>query len=216
MEAFVFNATNTRDLTPYLMDEGLESLRVLPASFYAGTTAEERAVVGMKHGLYGLPTIELVQWLLLQIQERSAIEIGAGHGQLAKALGIVATDNKMQSAPEIQDYYKALGQTPVPYGDHVEHLDAEQAIKKYSPQVVIGSWVTHKYNPDKPELEGNMFGVDETAILDSCQTYIFIGNTHVHRNKPIWARPHQRIEPDWLYSRAVNGSKDFIAVFNKC
>ncbi len=55
--------------------------------------------------------------------------------------------------------------------------------------------------------------MDEAAILRNCEEYIFIGNEQVHRYKPILSLPHEKITPPWLYSRALNGSPDFIAIW---
>lgn len=189
--------------------------RVMPAVFYQNTTLEERALFGLCHGIYGLPTEELVDWLKREIHGRSALEIGAGHGALAEALGIPATDNWMQANRAIAAHYESHGQPVVKYGQHVEKLDAAAAVAKHRPQVVIASWVTHKYSPFRHEAGGNEFGVDEEAILAACETYILIGNTKVHARTPMWRHVHRIIHPDWLYSRSFNGTKDFIAVWGK-
>lgn len=212
IEATVLNLTGVRDLTPdVLAAPGCP--RIMPAAYYRNTTPTERAAFGHYHGVYGLPTTELVDWLRAEIDGRSAIEIGAGHGALAAALDIPATDSKQQADPAIALLYAATGQPPVTYGQNVEQLDAAAAIAQYRPQVVIASWVTHKWLEARSEAGGNMFGVDEDAVIDACETYIFIGNTNVHRDKSIWTRKFARIEPDWLFSRAINGSPEFIAVW---
>lgn len=204
-----------RDLTPLVRDPVGGGPLIMPADFYRTTTVTERAMLGALNAWYGLPTQELVAWLRFVIDGRSAIEIGAGHGALAKALGIVATDNYLQQDQSISDLYQLCGQKPVEYGAHVQRLDALAAIEAHRPQVVIASWVTHKYLPERHEAGGNMFGVDEEAVIDGCETYIFIGNRKVHAGKSIWSLPHQVAEPDFLFSRAVNGSPDFIAVWSK-
>jgi hypothetical protein len=187
----------------------------MPAAFYHQTSMLERAVFGTRHGLYGLPTEELVTWLKTVTGDRTAIEIGAGHGALAAAIGIPATDNRQQEEPAVVAYYAAIRQPAIQYGLDVEKLTAAEAVTKYRPQVVIASWVTHKYREDRHDAGGNMFGVVEEDIIDACETYIFIGNRKVHALKSIWTRPHRVIEPDWLFSRASNGSPDFIATWGK-
>lgn len=189
--------------------------KVMPAAYYRNTTILERAVLGATHGLYGLPTQELVDWLKEKINGRSAIEIGAGHGALASALGIPATDSRMQEEPAIAALYAGMGQPVVRYGENVEKLDAAEAVARYRPQVVVASWVTHKYLETRHIAGGNMFGVSEEDVIASCEAYIFIGNSKVHAGKSIWNLPHSRIEPDWLFSRASNGSPDFIAIWGK-
>ena len=187
--------------------------RIMPASFYEGTSQVERSILGRDHGLYSLPTEELVEWLKSAIGGRSAIEIGAGHGALANAVGIRATDNRMQELPEMIDHLKMGGNAPVPYGAHVEKLDAEAAVRKYQPQVVVACWVTHKYRPDRHASGGNVIGVTEEEIIANCEDYIFIGNHGPHEKKFIWDLPHEIFYPDWLYSRAASGKRDFIAVW---
>lgn len=212
MQAFVIDSTNLRDLAPdALASPGRP--RIMPASYYRSTSASERAAFGVRNGIYGLPTQELVDWIHERLGDRSAIEIGAGHGALAAALDIPATDSRQQEDPAIAERLAAFNQPVVQYGAHVEKLDALAAIAKYQPQVVIASWVTHKYLPARHEAGGNQDGVDEEAVIAACDAYIFVGNTRVHAPKSIWSLPHTRIEPDWLFSRAYNGSPEFISVW---
>ena len=212
MSFTVIDPRDVRDLAPdVLSSNGIP--RVMPAAYYKKTSLYERAVFGNRQGLYGFPTTELVDWLRVAIGGRTAIEIGAGHGVLAEALCIPATDSKLQDDPEIAALYSGMGQSVVTYGNNVEKLEAEQAVTMYRPDVVIASWVTHMYLESRHGAGGNMFGVMEENIISACQSYIFIGNRKVHAQKSIWALPHRIIEPDWLFSRASNGSPDFIAVW---
>lgn len=204
--------SGARDLAAEVLDEQ-GRLRVLPAAYWAATSATERFLLGRHHGVSGLPTVELVEHLRGLIAGRSAIEIGAGNGVLAQALGIPATDSRMQEWPRIRREYAQLGQVPVRYGDNVVACDAARAVRRYKPQVVLACWVTHKYNRARDAAGGNRYGVDEEDILANCQTYLFIGNEEVHRGKSIWGRPHQIDFPDFVYSRAANGTRDFIAVW---
>lgn len=211
-EAFVLDPKKTRDLAHLLLD-AKGQLLVRDARELAQTTAEERLLFGVRHGIYGLPTTELLKFLRARLAGRSAIEIGAGHGMLAQALSIPATDNRQQEDPTIGAYYQSIGQPTIHYGNHVEKLDAERAVAKYRPQVVIACWVTHRFDEAAPQRGGSVTGVDEAAILRNCEEYIFIGNEQVHRCKPILSLPHEKITPPWLYSRALNGSPDFIAIW---
>ncbi|PZP94151.1 MAG: hypothetical protein DI587_26315 [Variovorax paradoxus] len=203
-----------RDIAPSLLDEH-GTLCVVPASVLSATTAQERLVLGLRHGLYSYPTEELVAFLRERIGGRRAIEIGAGNGVLAKALGIPATDNRQQEEAEFRAYYAARDQATVQYGDHVEKIDAAAAVKKHQPQVVVASWVTHRYDPRRPRAGGSVTGVDEEDIIQSCEEYIFVGNEQVHEHKSIWSLPHEKLTPPWLYSRAVNGSPNFIAFWRR-
>lgn len=208
----ILDPRTVRDIAPAVLAAPGKP-RILPASFYKETTPHERLAFCVRNGMYGLPTAELVAWVRERIGGRSAIEIGAGHGAFAEALGIPATDNWQQTDPEIAAYYASIRQPVVRYGENVEKLDAAAAVEKHKPQVVVASWVTHKYRPERHSAKGNPDGVDEEALIESCDTYIFIGNRSVHAGKSIWSLPHEIIEPDWLFSRAANGSPDFIAVW---
>lgn len=208
----VIDPSKVRDLTPLLLD-AQGRLKVVPASVLAATTREERAYFGVRHGVYGLLTVELLDWLREFIGGRSAIEIGSGHGRLAAELGIPATDNRQQEDPTIRAYYEALNQPVIRYGDNVENLDALSAVKKYKPQVVVACWVTHKWDPRRHEAGGNQDGVVEEKVIDACEHYVFLGNERVHAAKSIWSRPHVKETPPWLFSRSSNGSADFIAVW---
>ncbi len=208
----VIDPSKVRDLAPLLLDAQCQ-LNVVPASALAETSREERAYFGVRHGIYGLLTVELLAWLREFIDGRSAIEIGSGHGRLAAELGIPATDNRQQEDPLIRAYYEALNQPVIRYGANVEKLDALSAVKKYQPQVVVASWVTHKWDPRRHEAGGNQDGVVEEEVIEGCEHYVFIGNERVHAGKSIWALAHRKETPPWLFSRATNGSADFIAVW---
>lgn len=210
----VLDVSKIRDIGPQVLDANGQ-LQIVPAAVYRGTTPAERALLGHQNALYGLPTVELVEWIKNYIGSRSAIEIGAAHGVLAQALGIPATDNHMQDTPEMRAYYGIINQKTVPYGAHVERLDAVAAIAKYRPQVVVASWVTHRYNPERPEAGGNAYGVPEEVLLDAVEAYVFIGNHGPHKGKSIWSRPHRFIEQDWVFSRSQNNALDFLCVWEK-
>ena len=214
MDVYFSDSTSVRDISDLLLDSH-GRLQVIPAQVFVGTTAQERLLFGVRNGLYSFPTDELCDFLRDRIRGKSAIEIGAGHGVLARALSIPATDNRQQEEAAVKAHYRQIGQPTVPYGEHVEKLDAAAAVQKYRPNVVIACWVTHLFDTDRPEAGGNLFGVDEAGIIASCDEYIFIGNEQVHAHKPIWAIPHEKLTPPWLYSRAVNGSRDFIAIWRR-
>lgn len=214
-DTFAIDPTKVRDISSHLLDDQ-GRLRITPARVLQETTAEERLMFGVRQGIYSFPTDELCDFLRSRIEGRIAIEIGAGHGLLAEALTIPATDNRQQEDPELRAYYEQIGQPTVPYGENVEKLDAVAAVKKYRPNVVIACWVTHRFDPAQPHAGGSVTGVDEASLIESCDEYIFIGNEHVHAHKPIWKMPHEKLTPSWLYSRAVNGSPEFVATWRRC
>lgn len=212
--ATVVDPAETRDLRPAACD-AFGRPRVMPGAFWAGTTPHERALFGHRTASYCLPTVELVDLITGIIDGRPALEIGAGNGVLAEALGIRATDSHQQDREPYRSLYDRQRLPRVRYGPDVEDLDAAAAVAKYRPQVVVGAWVTHLYDPAQHAAGGNEGGVDELALLDRVDAYVLIGNRKVHAAKPVWARPHTVIEPPWVVSRAVNGSPDFVAVFTR-
>jgi hypothetical protein len=212
VSSFMLDPSVIRDLAPEALGPD-GRLRVLPAAFWADTTPAERALFGHRHGLYGFPTTELVEHLRELIADRPAIEIGAGHGVLAEALGIPATDNRMQEQARYRAVYAATRQPPVPYGPNVIECHASRAVRRFKPAVVVGCWVTHKYDPRRPEAGGNEVGIDESDVLANCVLYVVVGNEKVHEHKAIWKRKHTITYPGFVYSRAMNGSRDFIATW---
>lgn len=214
MSLLEIEPTQVRDLAPEVMgDDG--RMRILPASYWAETTMRERVLFGHRHGVYSFPTVELVDHLRGMIGDRTAIEIGAGHGVLAEALGIPATDNRMQEDPHYAAIYAAIRQPPVRYGPNVIQCHASQAVRRFKPQVVIGCWVTHKYDPNRHAAGGNEIGIDEIDVLLHCEQYIIVGNEHVHSGKKLWDLPHHIEYPAFAYSRAHNGTRDFIATWQR-
>ena len=200
-----------RDLRPDALDPK-GRLKVLPAAFWAQTTVMERALFGANTGLYSFPTEELVARLGELIGGRKAIEIGAGPGVLAEALGIPATDSFQQHEPQYRRLYEGQGLVIVPYGPAVVKMSAHQAIRAYEPQVVVACWVTHKFDPKQSHRKGNEVGVDELDVLEHCDTYLFVGNEGVHADKPLWEKSRHAFEfPPYVFSRAANGGRDFIA-----
>lgn len=191
------------------------NLRIMPAEFYHQFSPETVAYFAVTRGLYSLPTTELVDRLKVLLAEHTALEIGAGNGVLARALGVRATDNFMQTWPEIAAHYASLGQAAVPYGAGVENLDAHEALQKYRPDVVLACWVTHRYDPARHEMGGNMYGVDEEFVLQHCKTYIHVGNSATHRNKAIRSQPHRRYRAPWLVSRSMQPELNEISIWGE-
>ena len=158
---------------------------ILPFEFYKEIPQLYISTLCVKNGLYCIPTEELVCWLKEQIykEENNTIEIGSGNGVLGKALGIRCTDSYLQEDPEIRKHYELAQQAPVRYGSHVEKIDAEAAIKKYRPKIVIGAWITQKWWPG--DSQGNIYGIDEIDMLKRIDKYIHIGHVNTHSNKRI-------------------------------
>jgi hypothetical protein len=163
---------------------------------------------------YQIISKELLEWLHNEIKGRRAIEVGAGNNLLGHCLGITSTDSYVQQTnTDLQAYYSALGQRPTkPDPAKVDCLDAVEAIRKYEPEVVIGSWLTHKW--EEGMSEGSIYGPDERKIVEAA-TYIHIGNKYVHSQKPILRMAHRAYGPTWLFSRAEKPDGNRIWVWDK-
>lgn len=79
----------------------------------------------------------------------------------------------------------------------------------------MACWVTPRFDPLRPEVGGSASGVVGAKLITMCDEYIFIGNEHVHRHRPILGLVHETMHPSWLYSRALNGSGEFIAIWRR-
>lgn len=186
-------------------------LRPMPAAFYAQYSQHDLSLWCVTRGIYCLPTTELIEFLGKEIAGKRAIEIGAGNGVIGRALGIPATDSRMQERPEIAEFYASIGQQVVTYGQDVDKLDAAEAIEHYQPEIVIAAWVTHQYDENDHHRGGNAFGIDEEAIAKRA-TYIHVGHERVHAQKPVLKIPHEthRIP---LWSRSFEADENVIWIW---
>lgn len=168
-------------------------------------------------GRYNVPTVEQIDRLKSLIGDRKTIEIGAGMGDLGPLLGIPMTDSHIQTTPEMRLYYASLRQPIIEPPPSVEKLDAIEAIKKYKPSVVVAAWVTQLFQDGDSEAKigSSIVGVDEAWVLEHCETYIFVGNEDVHKDKRIFRREHRTIQSSTLVSRAFDQSKNAIWVWGK-
>lgn len=194
------------DLDAQLRDEKGQ-LRVLPSKVYADIDPMDLRIWCNRRAIYGLPTTELIDWLREFIGDRTAIEVCSGNGVFGRALDIPRTDNWLQADnPEVILTLMAQKQPLVEYGTDVEKLEAVEAVRKYDPQVVIGSWVTHWIDPHKPMPlgGGSIYGPRENRILNhpSVEAYVVIGNTDTHGHKPLLKREHRIVQGPWIHSRA--------------
>lgn len=176
-------------------------IKPIPTSEANKFSPEQIRLFLHKYGLYTLPTVELIEYLSAEIKGRPAIEIGAGLGVIGRALGIPTTDNKMQSWPEIKAHYDLLRQPTIQYPRDIVELDAHAAVKKYRPQVVIGSYITHKWRPGMSS--GNQFGVDTVKLIRSVNEYMMIGSMDIHlKNDPAMAYLDRIEQHDFLITRS--------------
>jgi hypothetical protein len=205
--------TQKIDLAPILLDEN-KKLKLFSASSYKGLDRGDLHCFCHYHARYGIVTEELLDMLDSLIKGRSAIEIGAGAGDLGHHLKIKMTDSKIQEDPKIIQQYRAMHQQPITYPEDVEKLEAIKAIEKYQPKVVVASWVT-TYSPVQQSYGSSPYGVDENKILNMVDTYIMIGNLKIHGDKPIRGKAHDIISHPGILSRALHPDQNRIFVWNK-
>lgn len=187
-------------------------LKVMPSSFYKSLDENSLKLFMLNHGIYVIPTTELIDWLKENIIE-NAIEIGAGLGTIARELKIPITDSRMQELPDVKLIYNMGGQPTIKYPSDVEKLDYKEAIQKYNPKTVIGCFITHKHKNGMST--GNMYGVEEEYILKNVQRYINVGNLQTHKDKPILKQKSIEYNFDWLITRSNDQSLNRIWVYNK-
>lgn len=191
-------------------------IRVAPLSALNGIDLNEIQVWCVRNAVYQVPTRELVDKLRSFIGSRKAIEIGAGHGAIGRALGIPVTDSYMQQIPEVRAKFALMGQPIIDPPPDVERLEALEAIQKYDPEVVLGCWITQLGTPDVPQ--SSPHGVDERALLahPSVKSYIMVGNESVHAQKVIMRIPHETLGPEsCLVSRGFEQQKNRIYIWSR-
>lgn len=152
-----------------------------------------------KYGLYTLPTDELIDYLAGIINGKKAIEIGAGMGVIGRSLGIPITDSKMQEWPEIKAHYNLLRQPTINYPSDIIEMDALDAVKHYKPDIVIGSYITHKWKPGMNS--GNQYGVDNLKLFNMVEVYYMIGSLSSHMNDPAMKYLDGIEKHDFLFTR---------------
>ena len=126
---------------------------------------------------------------------------------------------------------------PTIYGDDVETLEASEAVRKYNPDIVIGSYVTSKQLVDKIDrkkaktiafklpyggvIEQNLMdlarkevqvGVDVKGICRKVYKLILVCNMRTHKNESYISLPHQTYSFPWLITRG-DASQARILIF---
>lgn len=218
----VLNQQDVTELESILLDDN-GNLKPAPAASLINVDKNELRVFCHKHGIYSVPSIELISVLDdLILDKDKAIEIGAGNGVYGRALGIKMFDNYMQSIKNAKKFrgviesYAITGQPLVQYGDDVIEMDGNEAIRLNKPETLVMAWVTHKYKPSDPTRGGNMFGVDMEALMrrKHLKRIILIGNKHVHANSPLMNYPHrEKALPEILFSRATHDYLDRVFIW---
>lgn len=199
----------TQYISEELMEGGLP--RAVPAEFLSRFPRNDFLVWCHRNAIYQYPTVELVSWLRGQMAGQTALEIGAGNVCLGRFLAIPMADTYYQTHnPEIRQFMGALRQPPTSPQPGVDPLDAIAAIDKYNPSVVIGSWITHRYNGTS----GLPYGVDSLQVVSRCK-YVLLGNLHVAKGHPLFERSHTAIRFPWLVSRAHDPAQNRAWVWDK-
>ncbi len=212
----LINKKDIKDISGDLLDEN-KKLKLFPSSYWRDLNWQNFRAFCHEHGRYCIPTIEMIDFLRAIIKNRKTIEIGAGNGDLGHHLNIHMTDSKLQDRPEVKLEYLMMGQPTIEYPEEVEDMEAIIAVLSHKPQVVIGSWVTSFGNPTVEKYGCNLYGVNESVMLDAphLETYILIGNIDQHGNKPIMKMPHDEYFFDWHVSRAKKQENNRIWVWNR-
>lgn len=188
-------------------------LKPMPFFFWEAVGNHARNTFMHKHGIYVLPTTELIDWLRQNIIG-SAIEIGAGNGSIGRALGIPVTDLKIQERDDIKLQYIMMNQPVIKYPGDVEKIGAIQAIQKYKPDTVIGAFITPRYTV-KYEGKKYSYGIMEDRILGMTKRYINIGNRVTHKDKPIRKEfAHAEFYFPWIITRSIDQGSNRIWVFD--
>ncbi len=203
--------SDTSELEAGAMDNG--SLVVKPASFYENFSQNQISRFCHKHGLYCLPTTELIEWLSNIIEPHETIEVGSGNGCLGRSLGITLTDSHQHEDPIVILQYAASGQPTCKYGRDVVNLDGIAAIKKFRPKTVVGAWITDRWRPG--DKSGNQDGIDGMTLVKMVWRYILIGHVKTHGQMRIMRKPHEEFEFPWLYSRSLDNTGSRIYIWDK-
>lgn len=216
MNAYVIKNADVSYLNSLLLDErGL--VRVLPTSEIRKIPTDHIKIWLNQNGVYCLPTLELIDWIRERIDGRKAIEVCAGNGAIGRALGIPATDSYAQQDPSMAAYYSLIGQKPTQPPADVYKFEANEAVDVLKPKVVVASYATQKYLPGDegpPAIGSCIVGIDELAMLPKIETYILVGNDRSHADKRIGKFPHETFRFDWIVTRAVDQSTNFIRVWD--
>ncbi len=200
-------------LDSQLLDHQTNRIKLLPASTYSELDRTELRIWCHYRARYLLPTIELIEWLKNRIDGRSAIEIGAGNGDLGYHLGIPAFDNGCQQYENVKLAYLRMGQVPTNPPPDVMRIDAIQAIHDYRPEVAIGAWITDKFA--EGSVEGNIYGPDSYQIIQNVE-YIRIGTEKIHGRSKILEFHHETVKAPGLVSRtSVNPPDDIVHIWKK-
>lgn len=218
----------------------------IPYMYIKDDTLDTLNYVMQALGLYTFPTFELCEWLESQIDDNpeyephSAIEICGGTGWIGRQLRIPTTDVKNMENPEVQKIMLDSMSIPTIYANDVETLEASEAVNKYKPEIVIGSYVTSRQLVDKIDRKKAMtvgiklpyggvmkqnlmdlvrkevkVGVDVQSICRKVYKVILVCNMRVHKNESYMSLPHQTLSFPWLVTRGDVSQARILVFENK-
>jgi len=204
-------------LDALLLDER-GRMRLHPAATYRALDQTELRYWANARARYTLPTVELIDWLRARIAGRKAIEIGAGMGDVGLHLGVKMTDSGVQSRnPAVLAWYASKGCVSTNPPPGVIICDANKAVKRFKPDVVIGCFITQlfKNGDDVRGIGSSVYGVDEGKLLRRVREYIHVGATSVHFQKRILEQEHDELSFPWIVTRAHDQSTNRIWIWHR-
>lgn len=191
--------------------------RVVPAATLKRVPVQPLMYWCKTRGLWQITTEEQVDWVKQKLGKREAkdvLEICAGRDNLGQALGVTQTDahlitKNVTYRQAFRQYGEAMESLPATVQDY----EAQEAVERFSPKVVLGCWVMQKGTEEVPQ--SSPYGVDELAIIDAVDCYIHFGNKHSHSLKSALVRKHEEFQFDWLVSRTGYPQDNVIYVWGK-
>ena len=111
-----------------------------------------------------------------------------------------------------------MGQKPIFPPEDVKKFEASEAVGYYKPQVVLGSYITQKFQEGDSEAKigSSLYGVDELSIMPQIETYIAVGNTKTHGDKRLLKKyPHEVYRFPWIYTRSLQPELNEIVIFER-
>ena len=245
LEPSLINLERAKEITSKLLGAG-DRIYPIPYSFIKNDTLDTLNLVMQALGLYTFPTFELCEWLKSQIDDNpeyephSALEICAGTGWIGRQLGIHMIDIKNMENQTVKDIMFNSNSVPTIYADDVETMEASDAVRKYNPDIVIGSYVTSKQLVDKLDkrkaktigyklpyggvIEQNLMdiarkevqvGVDVKWICRKVYKVILVCNMRTHKNESYISIPHQSYSFPWLVTRGDVSQARILVFENK-
>lgn len=189
-------------------------IHLLPAQAWREVPHDHLRLWCHRHAIYGVPTVELVDFLRHEIDGDLAIEVGAGNGDLGWRLRIPATDSYSQTdIPWVAAYYRAVRQPATHPRPDTLQMTAQAAVRHYSPGVLIASWVTEFSSRPRPYTCA--VGVKERELLGRVRKYVHVGNKLVHGHKSILTKAHRLVKGPWIVSRHRDQSANCIYIWER-